>query len=38
VWDGTAGDGRTVAPGVYLARFTANNAAPIFRRIVFRGR
>ena len=38
VWDGTAADGRTVAPGVYLARFSANNGAPIFRRIVFRGR
>lgn len=38
VWDGTAADGRTVAPGVYLARFRANNGAPIFRRIVFRGR
>lgn len=38
VWDGTADDGRTVAPGVYIARFTANNAAASFRRIVFRGR
>lgn len=38
VWDGTAADGRTVAPGVYLARFRANNGAPTFRRIVFKGR
>ncbi len=38
VWDGTANDGRTVAPGVYLARFSANNGAPTFRKIVFRGR
>lgn len=38
VWDGTATDGRTVAPGVYLARFSANNGPPTFRRIVFRGR
>jgi len=38
VWDGLAEDGRTVAPGVYLARFQAGNAAPIFRRVVFRGR
>lgn len=38
VWDGTANDGRTVAPGVYLARFSAGNGAPTFRKIVFRGR
>jgi hypothetical protein len=38
VWDGTATDGRTVAPGVYLARFRANDGSPTFRRIVFRGR
>lgn len=38
VWDGTANDGRTVAPGVYLARFSANNGSPTFRKIVFRGR
>jgi hypothetical protein len=38
VWDGTASDGRTVAPGVYLARFRANEGAPTFRRIVFNGR
>jgi hypothetical protein len=38
VWDGTSADGRTVMAGVYLARFTANNGRPIFRRIVFRGR
>lgn len=38
VWDATANDGRTVAPGVYLARFRAGTSAPIFRRIVFIGR
>ncbi|MCA2983488.1 MAG: hypothetical protein ACK6DR_18780 [Gemmatimonas sp.] len=38
VWDGTGTDGRTVAPGVYLARFRADGGAPTFRRIVFRGR
>jgi hypothetical protein len=38
VWDATASDGRTVAPGVYLARFRAGAAAPTFRRIVFLGR
>jgi hypothetical protein len=38
VWDATANDGRTVAPGVYLARFRAGTGAPIFRRIVFVGR
>lgn len=38
VWDGTATDGRTVAPGVYLARFRANNGSPTFRKIVFNGR
>jgi hypothetical protein len=38
VWDGTAADSRTVAPGVFLARFRANNGAPTVRRIVFRGR
>lgn len=38
VWDATANDGRTVAPGVYLARFRAGNGAPSFRRIVFVGR
>jgi len=38
IWNGTAADGRTVAPGVYLARFRANNGAPTFRRIVFKGR
>lgn len=38
IWDGTAADGRVVAPGIYLARFKANTAAPVFRRIVFRGR
>lgn len=38
VWNGTATDGRTVAPGVYLARFRANDGKPTFRRIVFKGR
>ncbi len=38
VWDATADDGRSVAPGVYLARFRAGTGAPIFRRIVFLGR
>lgn len=38
VWDGTATDGRTVAPGIYLARFRASNGTQTFRRIVFRGR
>lgn len=38
IWDGTASDGRTVAPGVYLARFRANGGAPTFRKIVFKGR
>ncbi|HEY0929479.1 MAG TPA: hypothetical protein VGE27_06130 [Gemmatimonas sp.] len=38
VWDGTNSDGRTVAPGVYIARFKADRGAPTFRRIVFRGR
>jgi hypothetical protein len=38
IWDGTASDGRPVPPGVYLARFRADNGAPIVRRILFRGR
>ena len=38
VWDGTATDGRTVAPGVYLARFRTNKSAPTYRKIVFTGR
>ncbi len=38
IWNGTARDGRTVPPGVYLARFRANGGAPIVRRILFRGR
>jgi hypothetical protein len=38
VWDGTATDGRTVAPGVYLARFRTNKGAPTYRKIVFTGR
>jgi len=38
VWDGTANDGRTVAPGVYVARFRSGSGAPTFRRILFNGR
>ena len=38
VWDGTATDGRTVAPGVYLARFRSSDGAVNIRRIVFLGR
>jgi hypothetical protein len=38
VWDGTARDGRPVAPGIYLYRFRANGGPPTVRRIVFRGR
>ncbi|MBL0938057.1 MAG: hypothetical protein IBJ03_04125 [Gemmatimonadaceae bacterium] len=38
IWDGLAEDGRTVAPGVYLVRFQTGTSAPIFRRIVFKGR
>lgn len=37
-WNGTGTDGRTVKPGVYLARFRADNGTPIFRRILFVGR
>jgi hypothetical protein len=36
VWDGTAADGRIVAPGVYLVRFKVGNSAPIFRKALFR--
>lgn len=36
-WDGTAEDGRTVAPGVYLLRLTANGQT-LMKKIVFRGR
>lgn len=38
VWDGRSSDGRTVPPGVYLARFRAEGSAPTIRRILFRGR
>lgn len=38
VWDATGNDGRTVAPGVYIARFRVGNGPPIFRSILFRGR
>ena len=36
VWDGTAANGRVVAPGVYLVRFKVGNSAPIFRKALFR--
>ncbi len=38
VWDGTAADGRPVAPGVYLARFRSGAGATTVRRILYRGR
>jgi hypothetical protein len=38
VWDGTASDGRTVAPGVYVARFRVGKGSPTFRRMLFKGR
>ncbi|MEO7520421.1 MAG: hypothetical protein ABIW79_01265 [Gemmatimonas sp.] len=38
IWDATGNDGRTVAPGVYIARFRVGNGAPTFRSILFRGR
>jgi hypothetical protein len=37
-WNGTANDGRTVAAGVYVARFRSGTGAPTFRRILFKGR
>lgn len=37
-WDGTATDGRVVAPGIYLARFTTDRGGATVLRIVFRGR
>jgi hypothetical protein len=36
-WDGTASDGRLVAPGVYLLRLTANGRT-LTKKILFRGR
>lgn len=36
-WDGTASDGRVVAPGVYLLRLTANGRTHT-RKMLFRGR
>jgi hypothetical protein len=36
-WDGVAEDGRTVAPGVYLLRLTADGRT-LTRRLLFRGR
>ncbi|MES2522008.1 MAG: hypothetical protein V4617_04835 [Gemmatimonadota bacterium] len=38
VWDATGNDRRTVAPGVYYARFRLGSAAPILRSMLFRGR
>jgi hypothetical protein len=38
VWNGTATDGRSVAGGIYLARFIATGTPPIFKKVVFRGR
>ena len=38
IWDATGNDGRTVAPGVYIARFRVGKGTPTFRNIVFRGR
>lgn len=38
VWDATADDGRSVSPGVYLARFAVAGGAPTFKRVYFRGR
>lgn len=37
MWDGRAGDGRDVPPGVYLYKLRAGGIIQ-FRRIVFRGR
>lgn len=38
VWDGSADDGRNVAPGVYIARFRTESGKQTFRRILFNGR
>ena len=38
VWNGTATDGRSVAGGVYLARFIATGSPPLFKKILFKGR
>jgi len=38
IWDATGNDGRTVAKGVYIARFRAAGAAATFRNIYFQGR
>ncbi len=38
VWNGTATDGRSVAGGVYLARFTATGSPTLFKKILFKGR
>ncbi|MDB4915495.1 MAG: hypothetical protein JWM95_3139 [Gemmatimonadetes bacterium] len=37
-WNGTADNGRTVPPGVYLLRFKTNNAAESIKKMYFRGR
>ncbi|MEO8334052.1 MAG: hypothetical protein ABI664_03715 [bacterium] len=36
-WDGTADDGRTVPPGVYLLRFKADGVAETMKKILFLG-
>ena len=38
IWDATGNDGRTVAKGVYIARFRAANGTATFRNIYFQGR
>lgn len=37
MWDGTDNNGRFVAPGVYMIRFTANGKAT-FKKMLFKGR
>jgi len=37
-WDGTADDGRTVPPGVYLLRFKADGQTETMKKILFLGR
>jgi hypothetical protein len=37
-WDGTADDGRTVPPGVYLVRFKADGEPQAIRKVLFLGR
>ena len=38
IWDATGNDGRTVANGVYIARFRAAKGTATFRNIYFQGR